>query len=84
MSLDITQLSNVGGCDTDSTCPVCEGRQRIERKSSDDDSRSVFAIDKGIQSKERTEANCITAREDRGLSRHEQEGTLICHRIWSQ
>jgi len=75
---------NKGGHDADGTCPVCEGRQWIERKSADDDSCSIFAIDKGIRSKERTEANCITTREDRGLSRHEQEGTLICHRIWNQ
>jgi len=86
-SMDVTGYNatlNEGGYDADGTCPVCEGRQRIERKSADDDSCSVFAIDKGIRSKERTEANCITVREDRGLSRHQQEGTLICHRIWNQ
>jgi site-specific DNA-cytosine methylase len=49
-SVDVTgynaTLKRGGGCDRDSTCPVCEGRQRIERKSADDDSCSVFAIDK--------------------------------------
>lgn len=39
---------------------------------------NAFAIDKGGAFSERTETNCLTAREDRGLSRHKQEGTLIC------
>ena len=58
-------------------------RERLQRSvESDDDNRSnVFAIDKGIRPKEREIANCIEAREDRGLSRRKQEGTLICHRI---
>ena len=41
----------------------------------------VFAIDKGIRTEEREVANCLTAREDRGLSSHKQEGTLICKTI---
>ena len=58
-------------------------RERLQRPvESDDDCRSnVFAIDKGIRPEEREIANCIESREDRGLSRRKQEGTLICHRI---
>ena len=41
----------------------------------------VFAIDKGYEPEERNIANCIESREDRGLSRRKQEGTLICHKI---
>lgn len=72
-----------GGC-PDGDSALCERCQRAFDHKSADDVSSVFAIDKGIRSKERTEANCITVREDRGLSRHQQEGTLICHRIWNQ
>ena len=58
-------------------------RERLQRSvESDDDNRSnVFAIDKGIRPKEREIANCIEAREDRGLSRRKQEGTLICIKV---
>ena len=44
-------------------------------------SNDVFAIDKGIRPEEREVANCIESREDRGLSKRNQEGTLICHKI---
>ena len=60
-------------------------RERLQRtvgEQSDDDNRSnVFAIDKGIRPEEREIANCIESREDRGLSRRKQEGTLICIKV---
>ena len=58
-------------------------RERLQRPvESDDDCRSnVFAIDKGIRPEERKIANCIESREDRGLSKRKQEGTLICYKI---
>ena len=40
-----------------------------------------FAIDKGIRPEEREIANCIESREDRGLSKRKQEGTLICYKM---
>lgn len=84
-SMDVTgynaTLNEGGGYDADGTCLVCKGRQRIERKSADDDSCSVFAIDKGVNPEEREIANCIEAREDRELSNRRQEGTLICHKV---
>lgn len=71
-----------GGCNGHRTGTECERLQRPFGEQSDDDSSSdVFFIDKGIRAEERDIANCITAREDRGLSRHSQEGTLICRRI---
>ena len=76
------QLSNVGGHDGYDTGVMCERLQRSARKQSDDDNRSnVFAIDKGIRPEEREIANCIESREDRGLSKRKQEGTLICYKI---
>ena len=45
---------------------------------SENDKDNMFVIDKGVHSKEREVANCIEAREDRGLSNHKQEGTLVC------
>ena len=75
-------LKEGGGYDTDSTCSECEELQRPVREQSDDDSGSdVFAIDKGIRPEERDIANCIESREDRGLSRRKQEGTLICIKV---
>lgn len=41
----------------------------------------AFGIDKGYKPQERDIANYIESREDRGLSRRKQEGTLICHKI---
>lgn len=71
-----------GGYDTDSTCSECEELQRPVREQSDDDSGSdVFAIDKGYEPEEREIANCIESREDRGLSKRKQEGTLICMKV---
>jgi hypothetical protein len=71
-----------GGDDADGTCTKCQGLQRLVREQSDDDSSgNMFAIDKGYKPKEREIANCIESREDRGLSRRNQEGTLICHKI---
>ena len=68
-----------GGSYTDSTRPQCPRLQRSVREQSDDDSSNLmFAIDKGFRTEERTVANCIEARENRGLSRRKQEGTLIC------
>ena len=72
----------MGGYDTDCTRSECQELQRSVRKQSDDDSRSdVFAIDKGYEPEEREVANCIESREDRGLSRRKQEGTLICIKV---
>ena len=48
----------------------------VEKKT--DNENNMFVIDKGVHSKEREVANCIEAREDRGLSNHKQEGTLVC------
>lgn len=73
-------LKNGGGYDTNGTRSECKGLQRIEWKQPDDDG-SMFAIDKGIRPEERSVANCIEAREDRGLSKRKQEGTLICVKI---
>lgn len=71
-----------GGYDTNCTCIECKELQRpIGEQSDDDGSGDVFAIDKGYTPKEREIANCIESREDRGLSRRNQEGTLICHKI---
>ena len=68
-----------GGSYTDSTRPQCQRLQRSVREQPDDDSSNLmFAIDKGFRTEERTVANCIEARENRGLSRRKQEGTLIC------
>ena len=69
------QVFDRGCSDGDTT--LRERCQRTFDHKSADDVSCIFAIDKGIRSKERTEANCVTAREDRGLSRHEQEGTLM-------
>lgn len=71
-----------GGYDTNSNDVECERLQRSVREQSDDDGGNVvFAIDKGIRPEERTVANCIEAREDRGLSKRKQEGTLICVKV---
>lgn len=76
------QLSSVGGHDGRDTGTVRERLQRTVGEQSDDDNRSnVFAIDKGIRPEEREIANCIESREDRGLSRRKQEGTLICIKV---
>ena len=77
------QLSNVGGGHDGHDAGVMRERlQRSVGKQSDDDNRSnVFAIDKGIRPEEREIANCIESREDRGLSRRKQEGTLICIKV---
>ena len=73
---------NTGGRDGHGTGVMCERLQRPVGKQSDDDNRSnVFAIDKGIRPEEREIANCIESREDRGLSKRKQEGTLICYKI---
>ena len=73
---------NSGGYDEYCTCPECERLQRSERKQSNDDRcGNVFAVDKGIRPEERDVANCIEARENRGLSRRKQEGTLICWKL---
>lgn len=72
--------ANEGGYDPNVTCTASEGLQRSVREQTNDDS-SVFAIDKGIRPRERDLANCIEAREDRGLSKRNQEGTLICLKI---
>ena len=76
---------NTGGRDGHGTGVMCERLQRPVGKQSDDDNRSnVFAIDKGIRPEEREIANCIESREDRGLSKRKQEGTLICYKMnWS-
>ena len=69
-----------GGIDRNGTDTDGKGLQRTG-KSDDDHGSDVFAIDKGYRPEERSIANCIESREDRGLSRRRQEGTLICHRI---
>ena len=75
-------LKRGGGYDTNSNDVECERLQRSVREQSDDDGGNVvFAIDKGIRPEERTVANCIEAREDRGLSKRKQEGTLICVKV---
>lgn len=57
-------------------------RLKEDREQSDDDNgNDVFALDKGIKPEERDVANCIEAREDRGLSKRKQEGTLICWKL---
>ena len=71
-----------GGRDSNSVDSECERLQGIVWRNADDDDRGdVFAIDKGYEPEERDVANCIESREDRGLSRRKQEGTLICHKI---
>ena len=73
-------LKRGGGHDGHDTGVMCERLQRPVE--SDDDNRSnVFAIDKGIRPEEREIANCIESREDRGLSKRKQEGTLICYKM---
>lgn len=75
-------LNTGGGRDGHGTSVMCERLQRSVGEQSDDDRRSdVFAIDKGIRPEEREIANCIESREDRGLSRRRQEGTLICYKM---
>ena len=75
-------LKQGGGHDSDSVDSECEGLQGIVWRNTDDNScGDVFAIDKGYKPEERDIANCIESREDRGLSRRKQEGTLICHKI---
>ena len=65
-----------------SNCKHTDGeRLQGNRKSDDDCCDDVFAIDKGIRPEERTVANCIEVREDRGLSKRKQEGTLICLKV---
>ena len=77
-----TTLNTGGGRDGHGTGVMCERLQRPVGKQSDDDCRSdVFAIDKGIRPEEREIANCIESKEDRGLSKRKQEGTLICYKI---
>ena len=72
----------VGGDYRNSPDPKCEGLQGTFREQTDDDNSStMFAIDKGIRTEERELANTIAAREDRGLSNRKQEGTLICMKI---
>lgn len=71
-----------GGHDRYGTGTLCERLQRpIGEQSDDDGGGDVFAIDKGYTPKEREIANCIRAREDSGLSKYNQQGTLICHKI---
>ena len=75
-------LNTGGRCDGHGTGVMCERLQRPVGEQSDDDCCSdVFAIDKGIRPEEREIANCIESREDRGLSKRKQEGTLICYKI---
>ena len=73
-------LSIWGGYDGHSTDTDGKGLQRTG-KSDDDNGSDVFAIDKGYRPEERENANCIEAREDRGLSKRKQEGTLICYKM---
>lgn len=84
-SVDVTGFNatkNSGGHDEHGTCSECQRLQgSIGEQSDDDGGGDVFAIDKGYTPKEREIANCIESREDRGLSRRNQEGTLICHKI---
>lgn len=70
----------MGGYDTNSHDFNGKGLQGI-KQSNDDGSNDVFAIDKGIRPEEREVANCIESREDRGLSKRNQEGTLICMKV---
>lgn len=56
-------------------------RTMVGHNISIEDRGGMFAIDKGIEAQERKLANCILSREDRGLSKQKQEGTLICHKI---
>lgn len=75
-------LKQGGGRDRYGTGTLCDRLQRTVREQSNDDcGGDVFAIDKGYRPEEREIANCIEAREDRGLSKRRQEGTLICHKI---
>lgn len=43
--------------------------------------KEVFLIDKATKTEEREVVNCISAREDRGLSNRRQEGTLVCLKV---
>lgn len=70
-------LKRGGGIDRNGKHTDGEGLQRTG-KSGDDHSNDMFLIDKGIRADEREVANCIEARENRGLSKRKQEGTLIC------
>lgn len=70
-----------GGYNRHSHDTECKGLQRTVGEQSDDDNGGLFAIDKGYRSEERDVANCIEAREDRGLSKRRQEGTLICWKL---
>jgi len=71
-----------GGSDRYGTGSPREGSQRTRNEqATDDDSSGMFAIDKGIRPDERDVANCIESREDRGLSKRKQEGTLICVKL---
>lgn len=75
-------LKRGGGYNANSHDVECQRLQGPVREQPDDDGRNdVFAIDKGIRPEERTVANCIEAREDRGLSKRKQEGTLICVKV---
>lgn len=72
----------MGGSDRYGTGSPRERSQRTRNEqATDDDSSGMFAIDKGIQPDERDVANCIESREDRGLSKRKQEGTLICVKL---
>lgn len=61
--------------------PVQMSGCKLSEQSDDDRSGDVFALDKGIRPDEREIANCIEAREDRGLSKRKQEGTLRCLKV---
>lgn len=56
-------------------------RLQGDRQSTDDGCDDVFLIDKGAEAGERDCANCISARENRGLSNRKQEGTLVCLKV---
>ena len=74
--------SKTGGCNSDGSSSECQRLQGAVGKQPDDDCcNDVFAIDKGVKPKEREIANCLEARENRGLSKRQQEGTLICIKV---
>lgn len=75
-----TTLKSGGGCHGNRQNTNGKRLQRTWR-AEDDNGDVMFLIDKGIKPQEREIANCIEARENRGLSKREQEGTLICIKV---
>ena len=75
--VSLNYRDGISGGGRSSTHPSGEGLQR----NLSAEHHLCFGIDKSEHGQERTIANTITAREDRGVSVQNQTGTAVCIKI---